>query len=84
MANGVTPVEPNPTFLEDVRKAADGKGVILACEGGGTTEPTPSFQWVSRAKTLAYGDSFASCSAQLMQSCNPSRFLACRESRRAV
>lgn len=47
MANGVTPVEPNPDFLEDVRKAAGGKGVILACEGGGTTEPTPSFQWVS-------------------------------------
>lgn len=48
MANGVTPVEPNPDFIEDVRTAADGKGVILACEGGGTTEPTPSFQWVSR------------------------------------
>ena len=25
MANGVTPVEPNPDFLEDVRRAAGGK-----------------------------------------------------------
>lgn len=46
MANGVTPVEPNPNFIDDVRQAADGKAVILACEGGGTTVPTPSFQWV--------------------------------------
>lgn len=46
MANGVTPVEPNPDFIDDVRQAAGGKAVILACEGGGTTVPTPSFQWV--------------------------------------
>ena len=25
-------VEPNPRFLEDLLEAADGKGVILACE----------------------------------------------------
>lgn len=56
MANGVTPVEPNPDFIEDVKKAAGGKGVILACEGGGSTEPTPSFQWgkASRSLTAAY------------------------------
>lgn len=47
LANGVTPVEPNPDFLEDVRRAADGKGIILACEGGGSTQPSASFQWVS-------------------------------------
>jgi len=56
MANGVTPVEPNPDFLDDVRAAAGGKGVILACEGGGSTESTPSFQWgkASRSLTAAY------------------------------
>jgi rhodanese-related sulfurtransferase len=56
MANGVTPVEPNPDFIDDVRQAADGKAVILACEGGGTTVPTPSFQWgkASRSLTAAY------------------------------
>jgi rhodanese-related sulfurtransferase len=56
LANGVTPVEPNPDFLEDVRRAADGKAIILACEGGGSTVPTPSFQWgkASRSLTAAY------------------------------
>lgn len=32
MANGVTPVEPNPDFLDDVRAAAGGKvSVSSAC-----------------------------------------------------
>lgn len=56
MANGVTPVEPNPVFLQDVRAASGGKGIILACEGGGSTDSTPSFQWgkPSRSLTAAY------------------------------
>lgn len=56
LANGVTPVEPNPDFLDDLRTAAGGKGVILACEGGGSTESTASFQWgkASRSLTAAY------------------------------
>lgn len=33
MFNGVKPVEPNPTFLEDLETVADGKGVIMVRAG---------------------------------------------------
>jgi hypothetical protein len=60
MANGVTPVEPNPDFIDDVRQAAGGKAVILACEGGGTTVPTPSFQWVRPSCDIVIGNALLS------------------------
>ena len=50
-------MEPNPDFVEKLREAGAGKkGVILACEAGGTTRPTPSFQFgkASRSLTAAF------------------------------
>ena len=50
-------MEPNPDFVEKLREAGTGrKGVILACEAGGTTRPTPSFQFgkASRSLTAAF------------------------------
>lgn len=42
-ANGVNPTEPNPDFVEDIKKAAGGKGVIITCETGGTLTPSKNF-----------------------------------------
>ena len=42
-ANGIEPVEQNENFLVDLKTAAGGKGVILACETGGTLQPLPNF-----------------------------------------
>ena len=35
MANGVQPVEPNPDFMVELKKAAGNKAVCLMCETGG-------------------------------------------------
>ena len=56
-------MEPNPDFIERLREAGAGKkGVILACEAGGTTRPTPSFQFgkASRSLTAAFRRAVAS------------------------
>ena len=46
-------MEPNPDFMAKVRAAGAGKkGVILACEAGGTTRPTPSFQYGKSSRSL--------------------------------
>ena len=50
-------MEPNPDFVEKLREVGAGrKGVILMCEAGGTTRPTPSFQFgkASRSLTAAF------------------------------
>ena len=46
-------MEPNPDFLTDIKAAAGGKGVILACEAGGSTKPTPSFQFGKSSRSLS-------------------------------
>lgn len=43
MVNGVEPVELNPNFMEELFKAAAGKGIIIYDEIGGTLEPTATF-----------------------------------------
>lgn len=50
--NGVTAVEPNKDFTEQVVKAANGKAVILYCEAGGTMEPTPNFLYGKESRSL--------------------------------
>lgn len=46
-------MEPNPDFLTDLKAASGGKGVILACEAGGSTKPTPSFQFGKSSRSLS-------------------------------
>lgn len=43
-SQGVRPVSTNPTFAEELKEAAAGRGVILYCEAGGTLNPTQSFK----------------------------------------
>lgn len=43
MVNGVEPVELNPNFMEQLVEAAEGKGIIIYDEIGGTLEPTATF-----------------------------------------
>ncbi len=46
-------MEPHPDFMAKLREAGAGKkGVILACEAGGTTRPTPSFQFGKSSRSL--------------------------------
>lgn len=52
MANGVTPVEENDEFLDDVRRVTGGKGAIFACEAGGTMRPTPNFPAGKASRSL--------------------------------
>ena len=47
-----SPVEENTEFLEDIRKASNGKGVILMCEAGGTTKPSPNFAAGKASRSL--------------------------------
>ena len=56
MVNGVEPVELNPDFLDNVKREAGGKGLILFCEIGGTLDPSASFGngKVSRSLLAAY------------------------------
>ncbi|KAI3426298.1 hypothetical protein D9Q98_008671 [Chlorella vulgaris] len=56
-ANGVTPTKPNPDLPALIAKAAAGdKAVILACEAGGTLEPSVNFPTgkVSRSLKAAW------------------------------
>lgn len=52
MANGVKPVEENTEFLEDLSRVSNGKGVILMCEAGGTTKPSPNFAAGKASRSL--------------------------------
>jgi hypothetical protein len=52
-ANGVTPTEPNPDFLSQIKAAAgDDKAVILACEAGGTTDTYAGFPSGKASRSL--------------------------------
>lgn len=56
-ANGVTPTKPNPALAAEVAAAAgSGKAVILACEAGGTLQPSVNFPQgkVSRSLKAAW------------------------------
>jgi len=46
------PVEENTEFLEDLAKGSKGKGVILMCEAGGTTKPSPNFAAGKASRSL--------------------------------
>ena len=50
---GAVQVEPNPEFVQDLKAASGGKGVILACEAGGSLRPTPSFQFGKASRSLS-------------------------------
>lgn len=50
-----SPVEENTEFLDDIRKASNGKGVILMCEAGGTTKPSPNFAAGKASRSLKVG-----------------------------
>ena len=57
MANGVTPTQPNPELSRAVAAAAaGGRTVVLACEAGGTLQPSVSFAQgkVSRSLKAAW------------------------------
>mmetsp|Transcript_27772 Transcript_27772/g.71471 ORF Transcript_27772/g.71471 Transcript_27772/m.71471 type:complete len:304 (+) Transcript_27772:235-1146(+) len=43
-AQGVKPIEPNPNFEAELKEvASSAKGLIFACNGGGTIRPTTNF-----------------------------------------
>ena len=46
------PVEENVDFLTDLEKAAEGKGVIVMCEAGGTMKPSPNFASGKASRSL--------------------------------
>jgi len=50
--NPCRPVEENTEFLEDLAKASKGKGVVLMCEAGGTTKPSPNFAAGKASRSL--------------------------------
>ncbi|KAK9820547.1 hypothetical protein WJX72_011515 [[Myrmecia] bisecta] len=51
-ANGVTPTERNPNFVQELKKAAGDKGVILFCEAGGTLLPSANFATGKTSRSL--------------------------------
>ncbi|GBF99753.1 hypothetical protein Rsub_12528 [Raphidocelis subcapitata] len=51
--NGVDPIEANPEFVREVAAlAASGKGVIFACEAGGTMKPSVNFSEGKASRSL--------------------------------
>lgn len=53
LVNGVSPVEPNANFIEEMKKVTDtGKGVILYCEAGGTLAPSTNFMTGKTSRSL--------------------------------
>lgn len=53
MANGVSPVYPNPDFTEQLKKiAASGKGLIIYCETGGSLAPSANFPTGKQSRSL--------------------------------
>ncbi|KAG2499656.1 hypothetical protein HYH03_002594 [Edaphochlamys debaryana] len=52
MANGVSPVDPNPLFLDQIEEIAKGKGVITMCEAGGTLKPSVNFPCGKPSRSL--------------------------------
>ncbi|KAI8466255.1 MAG: rhodanese-like protein [Monoraphidium minutum] len=51
--NGVEPIEPNSEFIEQLAAAAaGGKGLIFACEAGGTLKPTVNFPAGKASRSL--------------------------------
>jgi hypothetical protein len=54
--NGVDPIEANPEFMREVAAlAAAGKGVIFACEVGGTMKPSVNFSEGKASRSLQVG-----------------------------
>lgn len=52
-ANGVTPTETHPEFVDRARQvAAAGKTIIVACEAGGSLESSPSFPTGKASRSL--------------------------------
>jgi rhodanese-related sulfurtransferase len=49
---GVTPTEQSPDFLSSVAAVAGSKTAILACEAGGTLEPTVNFPIGKESRSL--------------------------------
>lgn len=52
--NGVDPIDPNPNFGEQVDKLTEGgrKGLIFACEAGGTMRPSVNFPEGKASRSL--------------------------------
>ncbi|KIZ02864.1 hypothetical protein MNEG_5098 [Monoraphidium neglectum] len=51
--NGVDPIEPNLEFVQQVVKVTEGgKGVIFACEAGGTLRPSINFPAGKASRSL--------------------------------
>ena len=46
------PLDPNTQFVQEVAAAAGGKGVIFACEAGGTMRPTVNFAQGKASRSL--------------------------------
>eukprot|EP00798_Chlamydomonas_sp_ICE-L_P007495 gene7495-641_t len=54
--NGVTPIELNENFMEQLKEASKGdKGVIVACEAGGTLRPSTNFSMGKASRALKEG-----------------------------
>lgn len=51
-ANGVSPIEPNPIFSEDLKTVLDGKGAIFTCEAGGTMKESVNFPQGKASRSL--------------------------------
>lgn len=53
LVNGVTPVVPNESFDEEIRKARqNGKGFVFYCETGGTIDPSTNFMYGKQSRSL--------------------------------
>lgn len=51
--NGVSPIEPNPDFMDQLKAVtAGGKGIITVCEAGGTLKPTTNFPFGKASRSL--------------------------------
>lgn len=51
--NGVTPIEANPKFVEQLKAAIEGgKGMIVMCEAGGTMVPSTNFPEGKASRSL--------------------------------
>jgi hypothetical protein len=72
------PIEPNPEFVLQVSKATEGgKGVIFACEAGGTMKPSVNFADGKASRSLQVR---ARCSSAAAQGLAPRRCKAALQS----
>jgi rhodanese-related sulfurtransferase len=51
-ANGVSPIELNTAFDEEIKAAAAGKGIITICDAGGSLKPTVNFPQGKASRSL--------------------------------